>query len=161
MGPVCCCNPILLQLLTDAQPPVWPVRSWLVRQLGCVYSVQSCGECKDSHACTVLAGHLPAAQSITVGQTVAVEPLGLALTAELLSLLLSRAVFDVLYMLIGHGHESEELLLRLDPPDDFFRVRLVRSGLKLVYKAGMAMGVSSVSQGAVTTKAPAAQATKP
>lgn len=37
----------------------------------------------------------------------------------------ARAVFDVLYMLIGHGHESEESALRLDPPDDFFRVRLV------------------------------------
>ncbi|KAF8071278.1 UPF2 [Scenedesmus sp. PABB004] len=40
-------------------------------------------------------------------------------------LLDSRAVFDVLYLLIGHGHESEEAALRLDPPDDFFRVRLV------------------------------------
>jgi hypothetical protein len=43
-----------------------------------------------------------------------------------LRLLLPRAVFDVLYMLIGHAHDSEETALKLDPPDDFFRIRLVR-----------------------------------
>jgi hypothetical protein len=37
-----------------------------------------------------------------------------------------RAVFDVLYMLIGHAHDNEETALKLDPPDDFFRIRLVR-----------------------------------
>jgi hypothetical protein len=35
-------------------------------------------------------------------------------------------VFDVLYMLIGHAHDNEETALKLDPPDDFFRIRLVR-----------------------------------
>ncbi|WIA32391.1 hypothetical protein OEZ86_003220 [Tetradesmus obliquus] len=40
-------------------------------------------------------------------------------------LLDSRAVFDVLYMLIGHAHDNEEAALKLDPPDDFFRIRLV------------------------------------
>jgi len=39
-----------------------------------------------------------------------------------------RAVFDVLYMLIGYGHDSETTALRLDPPDDFFRLRMVRKG---------------------------------
>jgi hypothetical protein len=43
-----------------------------------------------------------------------------------LLMVLLRAVFDVLYMLIGHAHDSEETALKLDPPDDFFRIRLVR-----------------------------------
>lgn len=36
-----------------------------------------------------------------------------------------RCVFDVLYLLLGHGHEDEARQARLDPPDDFFRVRMV------------------------------------
>jgi hypothetical protein len=39
-------------------------------------------------------------------------------------------VFDVLYMLIGHAHENEETALKLDPPDDFFRIRLVRQQIQ-------------------------------
>lgn len=31
----------------------------------------------------------------------------------------------MLYLLIGFGHESEDVAIKLDPPDDFFRVRLV------------------------------------
>lgn len=31
----------------------------------------------------------------------------------------------MLYLLIGHGHDAEETAMKLDPPDDFFRVRLV------------------------------------
>jgi hypothetical protein len=34
----------------------------------------------------------------------------------------------VLYTLIGYGHDSEATALKLDPPDDFFRLRMV-SGL--------------------------------
>jgi hypothetical protein len=70
---------------------------------------------------------------------VLVGHLCLVSTALVLSLLLCRAVFDVLYMLIGHGHENEELLLRLDPPDDFFRVRLVRSESSLMMRGVPAM----------------------
>lgn len=40
---------------------------------------------------------------------------------------LPRAVFDLLYMLIGYGHEDPETARKLDPPDDFFRVRMVSS----------------------------------
>lgn len=41
-------------------------------------------------------------------------------------LLDSRSVFDVLYLLIAYGHEDAGRMMRLDPPDDFFRVRMVR-----------------------------------
>ncbi|EFJ41604.1 hypothetical protein VOLCADRAFT_68153, partial [Volvox carteri f. nagariensis] len=37
----------------------------------------------------------------------------------------STPVFETLYLLVTFGHESPELAERLDPPDDFFRVRLV------------------------------------
>ncbi|GFR49425.1 hypothetical protein Agub_g11482, partial [Astrephomene gubernaculifera] len=37
----------------------------------------------------------------------------------------STPVFESLYLLLTFGHESPELADRLDPPDDFFRVRLV------------------------------------
>lgn len=41
--------------------------------------------------------------------------------------MLCRAVFDVLYVLVGHAHDCEEAALKLDPPDDFFRIRMVSS----------------------------------
>jgi regulator of nonsense transcripts 2 len=41
-------------------------------------------------------------------------------------LLDSRAVFDVLYTLLGHGHSTWEQAARLDPPDEYFRLRMVR-----------------------------------
>ncbi|KAG2482394.1 hypothetical protein HYH03_018672 [Edaphochlamys debaryana] len=37
----------------------------------------------------------------------------------------STPVFETLYLLLTFGHEAPELAERLDPPDDFFRVRLV------------------------------------
>ncbi|GIM12927.1 hypothetical protein Vretimale_16172, partial [Volvox reticuliferus] len=37
----------------------------------------------------------------------------------------STPVFETLYLLVTFGHEVPELVDRLDPPDDFFRVRLV------------------------------------
>jgi hypothetical protein len=39
-----------------------------------------------------------------------------------------RAIFDVLYTLLGYGHDSEASLQKLDPPDDFFRLRMVSGG---------------------------------
>lgn len=39
-----------------------------------------------------------------------------------------RAIFDVLYTLLGYGHDSEASLQKLDPPDDFFRLRMVSRG---------------------------------
>lgn len=36
-----------------------------------------------------------------------------------------RVVFSTLYLLLEFGHESPELAQRLDPPDSYFRVRLV------------------------------------
>ena len=43
-------------------------------------------------------------------------------------LLDSRAIFDVLYMLIGYGHEDQEVAAKMDPPDEFFRLRMVSRG---------------------------------
>ena len=37
----------------------------------------------------------------------------------------SSPVFETLYLLITYGHESPELAERLDPSDDYFRVRYV------------------------------------
>lgn len=37
----------------------------------------------------------------------------------------SRTVFDTLYMILGLGHEDPALSDRIDPPDDYFRIRLV------------------------------------
>jgi hypothetical protein len=44
----------------------------------------------------------------------------------------SRTVFDALYLLTTFGHDTPEDAQRLDPPDDFFRVRLVRPCLALI-----------------------------
>jgi hypothetical protein len=37
----------------------------------------------------------------------------------------NRSVFDLLYTLISYGHESPEAAKSIDPPDDFFRIRMV------------------------------------
>ncbi|MEW5315382.1 MAG: hypothetical protein WDW38_006816 [Sanguina aurantia] len=37
----------------------------------------------------------------------------------------SLPIFDTLYLLTSFGHETPERLAALDPPDDFFRIRLV------------------------------------
>ena len=43
-----------------------------------------------------------------------------------LNLLLNcRVVFDTLYLLMSFGHESAEEAERLDPPFNYFRIRLV------------------------------------
>lgn len=34
-------------------------------------------------------------------------------------------LFDLMYLVLGHGHESHAEMLRLDPPEDTFRVRLL------------------------------------
>ncbi len=44
-------------------------------------------------------------------------------------LLDSRTLFELLYACMSHGHDSAESAARLDPPDDFFRVRMVRGTL--------------------------------
>lgn len=46
-------------------------------------------------------------------------------------LLDSRTLFELLYACLSHGHDSPESAARLDPPDDFFRVRMVRGALWL------------------------------
>jgi hypothetical protein len=40
-------------------------------------------------------------------------------------LLDSRTLFEQLYSCLSHGHDSGERAAKLDPPDDFFRVRMV------------------------------------
>lgn len=48
------------------------------------------------------------------------------LALPMLSLFLrSLPIFDTLYLLTSFGHETPERLAALDPPDDFFRIRLV------------------------------------
>ncbi|KAK9809827.1 hypothetical protein WJX73_010709 [Symbiochloris irregularis] len=42
----------------------------------------------------------------------------------------SRVVFDTLYLLLELGHDTPEAAQRLDPPDNFFRIRLVRQLLQ-------------------------------
>ena len=47
-----------------------------------------------------------------------------------------RCVLDVLHTIIGHGHDTPERAAALDPPDDFFRVRLVRKGSARILYGG-------------------------
>ena len=37
----------------------------------------------------------------------------------------SRVIFSTLYLLLEFGHESPETASKLDPPDSYFRLRLV------------------------------------
>ena len=37
----------------------------------------------------------------------------------------SRVVFATLYLLLECGHDTPEMMQRLDPPDNYFRIRLV------------------------------------
>ena len=37
----------------------------------------------------------------------------------------ARVVFSTLYLLLEFGHETPEVAEKLDPPDSYFRVRLV------------------------------------
>jgi regulator of nonsense transcripts 2 len=39
----------------------------------------------------------------------------------------SRTLFEQLYSCLSHGHDSAERAAKLDPPDDFFRARMVGS----------------------------------
>ena len=39
------------------------------------------------------------------------------------SLFNSTPVFETLYLIITFGHENPELALRIDPPDDYYRIR--------------------------------------
>jgi len=39
------------------------------------------------------------------------------------SLFNSTPVFETLYLIITFGHESPELAMRIDPPDDYYRIR--------------------------------------